>query len=577
MEKIINNLYIPENLDNQIIESCFDTNYYSVIQLNDSFIVDEIKNVLFEIKEGILKEEDINAQKINLILDLKLKQYKDDSFFSFSLFVKNEKISYFFTRGRSVVYLLRNNKSHLLLKNNSFASGYLHANDFIILTDRDSYINLNISDLFKKISINDFDLSEYLFEIKNQKFDNYICFFHVKKLGDLNVVSNDKLVNSEPIFFEKIKKSWKGYEEKISQKKIITYLILSILIVIFFRSVIFGYSIRMNDQKDKDIIKYTKLVDLNILEIENNKELDSKKTQDLINDTKKLSTELASILKDYKKEEVDKINSKISDAEKKFLKKTTKTYEEYYDLGLIKEKINFSSLNYNEGFLVIFDSKIGEIYSLNIEKKSFSSIKKAEFIGGKYVSFSNDRFFIFKDDGIITFINGKLGTSIKKDSDWGKISSMKTYNGNIYLLDEQKNNLFKYIAAEEGYGEKINYFNNIDLDFSSLVDFIIDGSIYLATNDYVYKYQSGLQEGFALSIPDQEELSIDKIYTNSDLKYFYLLDKKQNKVYVLEKNGTYLKQIVSKIFEKADDLFINEDNQAIFVIVGDKIYKVSLN
>ena len=44
---------------------------------------------------------------------------------------------------------------------------------------------------------------------------------------------------------------------------------------------------------------------------------------------------------------------------------------------------------------------------------------------------------------------------IEDDSEWGNIIDLNVYNGNIYLLDSEKDEVYKYLVAEKGYSEKI--------------------------------------------------------------------------------------------------------------------------
>ncbi|MEK9169266.1 MAG: hypothetical protein AAB788_00825, partial [Patescibacteria group bacterium] len=145
-------------------------------------------------------------------------------------------------------------------------------------------------------------------------------------------------------------------------------------------------------------------------------------------------------------------------------------------------------------------------------------------------------------------------------------------NGNIYLLDQGKNDIRKYMTTESGFGGGTSYFQlGQSINLSSVNSLTIDGSVYLAGDSVMFKYTSGLQDAFKTNLPDSN-INTTKIFTSKDLEKIYAWDKKRGTIYIMGKNGDYQEQVNSKILSTASDLVVYKNS--IYVLQGSKIYKI---
>jgi hypothetical protein len=149
---------------------------------------------------------------------------------------------------------------------------------------------------------------------------------------------------------------------------------------------------------------------------------------------------------------------------------------------------------------------------------------------------------------------------------------MGIFNGNIYLLDQGKNAILKYLGGVDVFGNKNSYFDpGQSTDLSQINSLTIDGSVYLAGNSVMIKYTSGLRDEFKTNLPDNN-FNMTKIFTNKDLTKVYGWDKKRGTVYIMGKNGDYQEQVNSTILSTATDFVVYKD--IIYVLQGSKIYKI---
>ncbi len=151
---------------------------------------------------------------------------------------------------------------------------------------------------------------------------------------------------------------------------------------------------------------------------------------------------------------------------------------------------------------------------------------------------------------------------------------MHIYNGNIYILDKEKNDIYKYLVAEGGYSDKNSYFpEGQEVDLSDSIGITIDSALYVVKESEVLKYISGGADPFATKYPEKTP-QLAGIFTTTDIEQVYVWDTTSGIIYVLNKDGEYNRQVASSIIRKAKGVFVYDENA--YVFDGEKLYTVSL-
>jgi len=225
--------------------------------------------------------------------------------------------------------------------------------------------------------------------------------------------------------------------------------------------------------------------------------------------------------------------------------------------------------------LVILDSDRGAIYTLSVEKKSLTtyladSIKSAEGV----VGYDDQVFYLLPNIGMYEAESEtKMSKVFDADADWDSIVDISMFNNNFYLLDSGKNQLYKYVPIEDGYGAKKNYFTSDAIALKGDPSLAIDGSVFIAYNDTVLKYTGGIRDEFKPAFPE-EDVRITKVISGIDSDKVYLWDKQKGTVYVLSKDGDYEQQIDSSKFKEAGDVTVYETTA--YALVGEKLYAIDV-
>lgn len=206
----------------------------------------------------------------------------------------------------------------------------------------------------------------------------------------------------------------------------------------------------------------------------------------------------------------------------------------------------------------------------SLNKNQFSEIKK----GQEIARYKDDSFFLTKEGFYKINTDGKLSKIIERDPEWGTIVDIWIYNGNIYALDSSKDQIYKYLVAENGYSAKTAYFKGGAAGLKDANSLAIDSSVYVGFTDHVFKFTAGEQEEFKTSFPESN-VRLSKVFTTKELEKVYAWNKNAGLLYVLGKNGSYERQLFSSLLKQIDD-FVVYQNKA-YLLLGPKIYMMSLD
>jgi hypothetical protein len=558
-----------------------DIGFYLGHEKTDGFSGFVSENNLFlalEIEAGITpnKGRELTAfirEKISTIMIENLQQF--DSFitnnlikeknlptgFSLSAGYLKENIFYLKTVGQGQIYIRRKNKLTLLIKSEETASGYVEENDIFVFTFSKFMAMLGEeSGLNKKFDHR--PIPEIIDEITpdlQAKDDQgtVALFLQLKKIRE-----EEKPIDN---FFEQpIKKTY--------HKKTLTFITVFILGLILFWSVVLGYQ-RRTQETAREKIKLTKeLISQKLDQAEQVAFLNMPSALNLIADSKEEVNKLKKQIGD-KRKEIGELNDKISQTENKILKKEEKKYSEFFDLTVDDKGAKGTKLYLSGDSLLIQDKTRGVLYSLSLDRKSldkdqFSALKRSSIIA----LFEDKKYFYVEEEGIYQVVGGKANKVIENNKEWGKIIDMAVYNGNIYLLDQGKDEIYKYVKTEDEFGGGNSYFQSgQSIDLSQINSLAIDGSIYLAGDSVMVKYTSGLRDEFKINLPETQ-VNMKKIFTSKDIEKVYGWDNSKGTLYIMGKNGNYQEQVNSKILSTGTDLVVYKNS--IYVLEGSKIYKI---
>ena len=562
-------------------------NLFLIIEVEDGMDAEIGREIIQKIKDEVASLTINKLASFDQFISQIITKYNFPTSLTLAAVYVNERILYLKTVGQGKIFLNRGRDFAQIIEKDNSASGYIENSDFFILTNK-RLIDLLGSDIELKTIFDHKNPHEIVEELAPQlkgKGDEGIVTLFIQ--FEEVEIEQDKILDTESqeskeghgqikdagkTFFEMIK----SYSQSSSKSKIATFIAVIIIFFILIWSVVLGYKRRNEAEAVKKVKVAKELIIQKLDQAEEGAFLNLPKSQVLISEAKQEIDRLKKQLGKQREKEIKELEELIKDKEGKIVKKEEKNFEEFYDLTIDGKEAKGSVFFLEKDKLSIIDRGKGIIYLLSLskkslEKKSASEIKKADLVS----TYQEDILFYVRGEGIYK-ISGdeKAKKAIDKDKDWGNIVDMWIYNGNVYLLDRDKGDIYKYLVAESGYSTKSSYLKGEAGNAKGANSFSIDASVYIGFDDSIMKFTAGARDGFATSWPEKN-VSLAKIFTSADVEKVYGWDKSKGAIYILGKNGAYERQINSSILTKASDFVVFKD--IAYVIVSEKIYRIGLD
>jgi hypothetical protein len=215
----------------------------------------------------------------------------------------------------------------------------------------------------------------------------------------------------------------------------------------------------------------------------------------------------------------------------------------------------------NEGSLYFWDEQsrsILGIASTDLSKVSYP-VENERYV--RPFSVSNGVYTGISSGGVWVGDNSEQKVVIPNDEEWEEITQVATYGNNIYLLDRGKGEIWKYAASDAGYADRRRWFGaGIVLDLSRVVDWFIDGDVWLLTSSgKLEKYSRGVPAAFELTgFPSESESGalLDPIAVSVVEGKVYVLERGAKRVVVFDTDGKYMEQYVYEEFANATDMVV---------------------
>lgn len=179
----------------------------------------------------------------------------------------------------------------------------------------------------------------------------------------------------------------------------------------------------------------------------------------------------------------------------------------------------------------------------------------------------------------------KSSLAIKADEEWGKVVSLSTFAGNLYLLTTKT--IWQYPSfaeATEGkpaFGSKRQWLKDgSQVDFSNTQNMTVDGSIWVSKSEgEILKFTRGIKDAFVISGLEKPFSGALFVYCDPNQEKIYILDNDNSRVVALKKNGEYdseysWQNIGQLNIGQLKGLVVVEREGKIFLLAESKVYEV---
>ncbi|HLL60388.1 MAG TPA: hypothetical protein VK338_01605, partial [Candidatus Nitrosocosmicus sp.] len=544
-----------------------------------------ITSVVDEIKTSFHQRKPSNLQSFKESIDSILAQH-NTSPYSIAALLQCQNIVYLFTCGEGEIYIKRESEFNKIIDKTRTASGFIKDGDLFILGLNPFFEKINTSnlayifnspilpDVLEDLHANIQDGPHNAMLVKFNYITDEVTYKtensqsktipnssisqanielpeeSISQTNTMEDVAQDEEPSEEPevnsIPSGSIKDRLSEYAKRSTHGRKITIAMAVILLSIFVWSVGFGIQRRTKGETAKKVQFYKERINAKLSEASDLATLNSERSQLLVQEAKKDFKDLKNEVGENNSKDIELLDKQIQEKERQILKREDKQAEEFYNLDLISDNAVGSVMYLEDDQMSVLNNETGEVYLISVSKKSKEIFKKNAFKNGRLLTTYQGDVFLLSSDGIYKANEDKQERVVNKDEEWGSITALSVFNGNIYALDSGNDEVYKYLVAENGYSDKSSYFKSGEsVDLLGSHSLAVDGSLYIATSKSVYKYTSGIRDEFNLELPENQKPAIKKLITSKDLNKIYLLDITNSKVFIVSKDGQYERQIES--------------------------------
>lgn len=252
----------------------------------------------------------------------------------------------------------------------------------------------------------------------------------------------------------------------------------------------------------------------------------------------------------------------------------------FYDMELMKKGASVTSFALEGTSLAVADEMGQTMYRLDIATKKATVVAGGDQTEGtSLVALHGETVYALTPSGIVAINSDKKpAVVVSKHDNWGNVSSLVSFGGNLYLLDTAKSRIWKYVAVEQGFSDIREYLNPDTLpDLTSATGMTIDAAVWVGTKTgKIFRFVQGQEETF---FPKGVEPGLGTdiiVYVTDETKNLYILDRSNNRVVVLDKDGTYLAQYRFSPDSHPTNLVVSEEQKKILLLVSGKLYSIDL-
>ncbi len=405
------------------------------------------------------------------------------------------------------------------------------------------------------------------------------------------VVSQDILV-TKPLWSQRLLREFsphhllRSFSDPTAPRSVRKPLYLALIVLVTLMSLLaFQLRSRASESSAQLIANLTTEVDTSIVSAKNLGELNQLAARNALL-TQKLNLEQQTKgLGPTEQKAVNLLIAKLDDQIRQVSKiHSVASLTTFYDFALLRNGPGIVSANLHDGKVVALDAKNGAVYSLTTDTKNAVIVGGTEELkSAQLVDFSPTSVYVLGNTGIYTKLfkdEGPLKKIIPASSDWGSIKSMVTFAGNLYLLDSDKNEIWKYQGSETGFSDLTSYLvKGLSLNLSKTNSLGIDGSVYvLSQSGTLVKFSGGSPEDFSFIGLPTELKNPSHLFVTDGTENLYFLDDNSSRVWVVTKKGTYVAQYVlpDKKNLVVRSLLVDEKVKKVFLVSESKIFSFDL-
>jgi hypothetical protein len=161
---------------------------------------------------------------------------------------------------------------------------------------------------------------------------------------------------------------------------------------------------------------------------------------------------------------------------------------------------------------------------------------------------------------------------LRRTNTWASVAAIATYDGNLYVLDPQGNQVHRYLPAANGFDSEPSDILASQQNLKDAQRLAVHGDVFVFFKDgAVRRYKAGSDAGFAFGGIDRLPKALIDMALVPAAQEVYLADSGNKRIIVAGEDGVFRRQLVSSAFTDLRAIAIDPNGTQIYVVVGDAL------
>lgn len=158
-------------------------------------------------------------------------------------------------------------------------------------------------------------------------------------------------------------------------------------------------------------------------------------------------------------------------------------------------------------------------------------------------------------------------------------SQVETFGDFIYVLNNSKNAIYRYVPADQGYADPVTWSTQGGLPIEDATSMAIDGDVWLANvSGEIAKMRSGRTEDFVTrGLPSALQGKLALFTTAAEDSDLFVLESDQHRIIRLNKSGEFVQEVSSGTLASATQVFVDQSAGIAYVVSGAEIFEAKLD
>lgn len=248
--------------------------------------------------------------------------------------------------------------------------------------------------------------------------------------------------------------------------------------------------------------------------------------------------------------------------------------------GVITAPLQPAALMVGGGALWVLERERGRIFRLDAqgERPPVEVYRQGASYSGQQVrdpismawDEQGQRLLVLDGDRRLVSVPLSGDAQVLKLRDVGELKSavaITVYGGNLYILDSQGGEVWRYLPAADGYdSERAGLLGGLDIADARL--FAVDGDLYLLGTKGARRFRAGQQVAQLFAGIDRPAESTTAIVTDRQRGRVYVADRGGKRVIVSTREGAFSAQYRHTDFADLRGLALAVDGQTLYVLTG---------